>query len=88
MIVYFGIFTMDAGVGTNTVWNPNTIFFLNFSSSSGFSQNNTYKLLGPTYVAKDFQCSLPSTSEHWNKIEQSYAFNTPNVSLNFDISNN
>ena len=89
MTVYFGIFTVDAGINANTFWNLNNAhFFLRFSSGNGQNFVNSYPIMGLTYVIKNFLCSDSTKSEHWNKIIQSYTFSTSNVSLRFDIDTN
>jgi hypothetical protein len=89
LIVYFGIFTMDVGVASNTKWNySNTFFFLSFTSGNGFTQTDNYKLMGPTYSIKENLCYTNSITEHWNKFSQNYNFATSNTSLTFVIYNN
>jgi hypothetical protein len=62
MIIYFGIFSIDSGGGSNTYWNGNTHFFLRFTGGSASPITNSYKKTGATYVVKNFLCGRSSIS--------------------------
>ena len=86
MTVYFGIFTVDVGYNSNSLWNYNNAnLFLRFRSGDGQNFINAYPLMGATYATKSNLCYTSNVSEHWNKVTQSYAFSVSNVSLHFYI---
>lgn len=63
MIVYFGIFTVDVGVSSNSVWNYNNAYFnLQFTSGDGQTFTNSYQLMGSTFVIKNNLCSLSTVT--------------------------
>lgn len=63
MIVYFGIFTVDVGVNSNSKWNyNNAYFFLEFKSGDNQTFNNSYRVMGDTYITKNNLCSISNTT--------------------------